>query len=156
MFCSTCAAPLAAGNSYCNRCGTNLNKDRTPDQEKSITGALLTAVVLLGVLGLGLVIGGSIALKLGAELQEPAVVLYMILSFAVVGTVEMLLMRQLSRVLNKARDPKQLEAPAQPLFQPALVAASDARVAQLRTGPDGITSVTENTTRTLGRSFRES
>jgi predicted nucleic acid-binding Zn ribbon protein len=156
MFCSTCAAPLAAGNSYCNRCGTNLNKDRTPAQEKSITGALITAVVLIGVLGLGLIIGGSIALKLGAELQEPAVVLYMILGFAVVGSTEVMLMRQLSRVLNKGRDHKQLEAPPQPLFQPASVAANDVRVAQLRTTPEGIASVTENTTRTLGRSFRES
>jgi len=156
MFCSTCAAPLAAGNSFCNRCGTNLNKDRTPAQEKSITDALITAVVLMGVFGLGLVIGGSIALKLGAGLQEAAVVLYMILSFACVGLVELLLMRQLSRVLEKTRSPKQMEGPPQPLFQPSLMAASDARVAQLRTAPEGIASVTENTTRTLGRSFRES
>lgn len=156
MFCSTCAAPLATGNSYCNRCGTNLNKDRTPAQEKSITGALITAVVLIGVLGLGLIIGGSIALKLGALLPDPAVVLYMIFGFVVVGGVEVMLMRQLSRVLNKGRDHRQLEAPPQPLFQPASVAANDARVAQLRTAPEGIASVTENTTRTLGRSFRES
>src|SRR6267142_1571642 len=53
--------------------------------------------VLVGILGLGLIIGGSIALKVAAEFNEAAVVFFMVLSFATIGCVELLLMRQLSR-----------------------------------------------------------
>lgn len=156
MYCSACAAPLAAGLSFCNRCGTNLNKDRPNDAEKSLVAALVTAVVLVGILGLGIIIGGALALKIAGEFHETAVVVFMSLSFLVVGTVEVLLMRQLSRVLEYGRQLKQLAQPSQPLFQPAMVPASEARVAHLRSMPEPVTSVTENTTRTLEHSFRES
>lgn len=155
MYCSTCAAPLAAGISFCNRCGINLNKERPVEAEKSLAGALITAVVLIGIVGLTAVIGGSLALKIGGEFHEGAVVLFMCLSFLVVGTVEVLLMRQLSRVLGQGRGQKVLEQPAQPLFQPAMMPASEARLAHLRSMPEPVTSVTENTTRTLEHSFRQ-
>jgi len=156
MYCSTCGTPLNAGLSFCNRCGTNLNKEPAGAFEKSLAGGLITGVVLVGILGLGLIIGGSIALKVAAEFNEAAVVFFMVLSFATIGCVELLLMRQLSRVLGKGREQMQLEQPAQPLFQPALVPANEARLAHLRTVPEPVTSVTENTTRTLEHSFRES
>ena len=50
---------------------------------------------------------------------------------------------------------KRLQEPAQPLFQPALVPASEARLPHLRNVGEPITSVTENTTRTLEHSFRQ-
>jgi hypothetical protein len=119
-----------------------------------MAGGLITGVVLVAVLGLGIMCGGAIALKKGAELQEPAVVFFMILSFAMVGFVELFLVRQLSR-LRGGRDQQRLAEPAQPLFQPALVPASEVRAAHLRTLPEPI-SVTENTTRTLEHSFGQS
>ena len=154
MYCSTCGTPVAAELSFCNRCGTNLNKDRGASPENSMAGGLITGVVLVAVLGLGIMCGGAIALKKGAELQEPAVVFFMILSFAMVGFVELFLVRQLSR-LRGGRDQQRLAEPAQPLFQPALVPASEVRAAHLRTLPEPI-SVTENTTRTLEHSFGQS
>jgi hypothetical protein len=156
MYCSTCAAPLAPGISFCNRCGINLNKDRPVDVGKSLAGGLITAVVLIGIIGLAAVIGGSLALKIGGEFHEAAVVLFMCLSFLVVGTVEVLLLRQLSRVLGQGREHKVLEQPSQPLFQPAMMPPSEARLAALRSVPEPVTSVTENTTRTLEHSFRQS
>jgi hypothetical protein len=132
----------------------NLNKDRTADQQKCVANSMITAIVVIGVLGLSLMVGGAIALKIGADLKEPAVVFYMFLSFAVIGSVEFLLMRQLSRVVGGSRTAKEL-APAQPLFQPALVPASEARAAHLRSGSDTIGSVTEGTTRTLEPSFKQ-
>jgi predicted nucleic acid-binding Zn ribbon protein len=156
MYCSACGSPLAAGLSFCNRCGTSLNKDRPPEVEKSLAGILVTAVVLVAIFGLAAAIGGSLALKIAGEFHEAAVVLFMCLSFLVVGTVEILLVRQLSRTLEHGREPKQLHQPTQPLFQPALVPASEARGAHLRSMPEPVTSVTENTTRTLANSFRQS
>jgi len=155
MFCSACGTPLTAGLSYCNRCGMNLNKDRSSDSEKSLAGILVTAVVLVGILGLGAIIGGSIALKVAAEFHDAAVVLFMCMSFLVVGTVEVMLVRQLSRVLDQGRQQKKLDQSTQPLFQPALMAPSEARVSHLRSMPEPVTSVTENTTRTLEHSFRQ-
>jgi len=156
MYCSACGTPLAPGLSFCNRCGLSLNKDRSADHEKTLAGGLITAVVLIAVLGLGIVIGGSLALKIAGEFHEPVVILFMILSFAIVGSVEILLMRQLSRLLEKGKQQKLLEQQAQPLFQPAMMPASEARVAHLRSMPEPVTSVTENTTRTLEHSFRQS
>ena len=156
MYCSACGTPVAAGLSFCNRCGMSLNKDRSSEQEKSLAGALLTAVVLIGIFGLGIVVGGSLTLKIAGQFQESAVVLFMILSFSVVGAVEISLLRQLSKLLEKARDQKQLDQPSQPLFQPALVPPSEARAAHLRSMPEPVTSVTENTTRTLEHSFKQS
>jgi hypothetical protein len=124
-----------------------------------MVGYLISAVVLVAIFGLGIMCGGAIALKKGAELQEPAVVFFMVLAFAVVGFVELFLVRQLSRVLDSSRKQEgldQLTQQQQPLFQPALVPASEIRAAQLRTVPEPVMSVTENTTRTLEHSFRPS
>jgi predicted nucleic acid-binding Zn ribbon protein len=155
MYCSTCGTPVAAELSFCKRCGTSLNKDRGASQENSMAGSLITGVVLVAVLGLGIMCGGAIALKKGAELNEPTVVFFMMLSFAIVGFVELFLVRQLSRLLG-GHDQKRMAEPAQPLFQPAMVPASEVRAAHLRTLPEPIPSVTENTTRTLEHSFGQS
>lgn len=156
MYCSTCGIPVAAELSFCKRCGTSLNKERGASEEKSLAGGLITGVVLVAVLGLGIMCGGAIALKKGAELQEPAVVFFMILSFAIVGFVELFLVRQLTRLVGGGRDQKRMSESVQPLFQPALVPASEVRAAHLRTLPEPISSVTENTTRTLEHSFGQS
>jgi len=119
-------------------------------------GALTTAMVLVAIAGIGLTIGGSIALKAAAHIRDAAVVLFMLLNFGIIGSVELLLSRQLTRVLSRGREQRQLEEPSQPLFQPAMIAPSEARLAHLRTLPEPGTSVTENTTRTLEHSFRQS
>ena len=153
MYCSTCGTPLSAELSFCNRCGTSLKKERPVDNEKSIVAALTTAMILIGIAGLGLIIGGSIALKVAAQLAEPGVVMFMLLSFTIIGGVEFMLSRQLSRVLGKGREQERLEQTAQPLFQPAMMPASEARAGHLRSLPEPIPSVTENTTRTLENSL---
>lgn len=158
MYCANCGTPVAAGLSFCNRCGTNLKKESAGSRDDATVNSLVSAVVLVGIFGLGIMCGGAIALKKGAELREPAVVFFMILSFAIVGFVELFLVRQLSRVLDSNRKQESLDqlTQQQPLFQPALVPASEIRAAQLRTVPEPVTSVTENTTRTLEHSFRPS
>ena|SRR5215813_6662958 len=155
MYCSTCGTPISAELSFCNRCGTSLRKER-PRDERAFVGALTTAMVLVAIAGIGLTIGGSIALKAAAHIRDAAVVLFMLLNFGIIGSVELLLSRQLTRVLSRGREQRQLEEPSQPLFQPAMIAPSEARLAHLRTLPEPGTSVTENTTRTLEHSFRQS
>ena len=155
MYCSTCGTPLAPDLSFCNRCGTQLRKERPADQERSLVSYLVTGVVLVAIFGLSLIIGGAIALRTAGQFHENVVAFFMAMSFLIVGSVEFMLMRQLSRVLGKDRERKQLEQSQQPLFQPALVPANELRMAHLRAAGEPTTSVTENTTRTLQSSFHE-
>ena len=155
MYCSNCGTPVASELSFCNRCGTVLNKDRTGIRESGLAGSLITGVVLVAILGLGIMCGGAIALKKGGEFSGDLVALFMIFSFALVGFVELFLVRQLSRVLASGNKQELMGQP-KPLFQPAVVPASEVRAAHMRTLSEPIPSVTENTTRTLEQSFRPS
>jgi len=155
MYCATCGSPVTSGLSFCNRCGTGLKKERSGSKENELGGGLIAGVVLVAILGLGIMFGGAIALKKGGEFSEGAVVFFMMMTFAIIGFVELFLVRQLSRVLGTGVR-RETEQHQQPLFQPAVVPASEVRAAHLRTLPEGVPSVTENTTRTLENSFRQS
>ena len=156
MYCASCGTPVASGLSFCNRCGTSINKEGSRTKESELGGGLIAAVVMVALLGLGIMFGGAIALKKGGEFSEGAVVFFMIMTFVIIGFVELFLVRQLSRVLGTGAKRASQEIIGQPLFQPAVVPASEVRAAHLRTLPEPIPSVTENTTRTLENSFRQS
>ena len=146
MYCSTCAAPLAPGLSYCNRCGASL-KERE-DSKSAAVSAYLTTIFLLGLGGLGLMLGGAIALKNGAQFQEDLIGVFMFMAFLLIGIVEIFLCRQLSRVISdKEKWPSTLPS------QPATTA--ELRGPQPRALSDSVPSVTENTTRTLDYSRNE-
>lgn len=148
MYCATCGTPLAPGLSYCNRCGASL-KERieTPANTKSIA-AFLTAITLIGLIGMGIMLGGMVTLSTDAHLSEPIVGFYMLFTFLIVAITEILLVRQLSR-LTGSREQKVLEIPPPPVMPGEL------RPAQPRTLAEPMPSVTENTTRTLGYSTQE-
>jgi hypothetical protein len=140
MYCSGCGSPIAPGLSFCNRCGTSL-KERGESNTGPIT-AFLTAITLIGVIGLGIMLGGAVALKFGAQASDDIVALFMVMTFLIVGVVEFLLCKQLSR-LTSAEKRQSLASPQQAAMPGEL------RGPQPRTLPEPIPSVTENTTRTL-------
>lgn len=140
MYCVACGTPLAPGLSYCNRCGTSL-KERSDAKSGAIV-AFLIAITLIGVSGLGIMLGGAMALKQEANLSQELVGVFMLFSFLIVCTTEILLVRQLSR-LTGSNEQKRVDAP------PHFVAPPELRPAQPRTLAEPIPSVTENTTRTL-------
>lgn len=140
MYCATCGAPLAPGLSYCNRCGANL-KERTESHTGSIA-AFLTAITLVGLIGMGIMLGGMVILSTEAQLGEPLVGFYMLFVFLIVAVVEILLIRQLSR-FTSSNERKVIDVPQQPIMP------NDLRPAQPRTLAEPMQSVTENTTRTL-------
>ncbi|MDQ2977559.1 MAG: hypothetical protein M3R69_19380 [Acidobacteriota bacterium] len=154
MYCSTCAAPLAPGLSYCNRCGASLKEptaSRTASNTVSIT-AFLIAIALIGLAGLGIVLGGALALTQDAHLGEPIVGFFMLFSFLIVAITEIMLGRQLSRLIS-TNERKAIAAPPQPVMQGELRPAQPQL--QPRTLADPVPSVTENTTRTLDYSRNE-
>lgn len=143
MYCSGCGTPLAAGLSYCNRCGMNL-KERS-ETSGNIVASYLTAISLVGVAGIGLMLGGAIALKNGAQFNEELIGVFMTMTFFIVAFIEFFLCRQLSRfsktqvIAPMSAPPAEFRAP-----QPAQRALAEP-----------ISSVTENTTRTLEYSRKD-
>ena len=146
MYCATCGTPLAPGLSYCNRCGANL-KERSETPTGSIA-AFLTAITLIGLIGLGILVGGTLTLSKEAHLGEPIVGFFMLFTFLIVAILEILLVRQLSR-LTSPSERKVIDIP------PQTVMPSELRPAQPRTLAEPMQSVTENTTRTLDYSRNE-
>ncbi len=147
MYCSACGTPLAAGLSFCNRCGMSL-KERS-EVTPSVVGSYLTSITLIGIGGLGLMLGGAIALKNGAQFNEEIIGVFMTMTFFIVALVEFFLCRQLSRITRLAEKAQSLPTP------PAPVPQMDFRAPQPRALVEPLPSVTESTTRTLEYSRNE-
>ena len=145
MYCAACGTPVAPGLSYCNRCGAS-QKERSDAKAKAIP-AFLTAITLIGVIGLGIMLGGALKLKQDANVGEDIVGIFMLFTFLIVAITEILLVRQLSR-LTSSPEQKTFEAP--PAYVP-----NELRPAQPRSLAEPVQSVTENTTRTLEYSRNE-
>lgn len=147
MYCSACGTPMAPGLSYCNRCGMSL-KERT-ETSSGVVAPYLTAIAIIAVAGLSLMLGGAIALKNGAQLPEDIIGIFMLMTFALVSVVELFLCRQLSRLTRPSEKTQSLAPPVAP-------AQMDFRAPQQRALAEPLPSVTENTTRTLEYSRKES
>lgn len=151
MFCSTCGIAITPGLSFCNRCGASL-KERTESVTR--TGAItafLTAITLIAIVGLGIMLGGALALKREAALGEDVVGMFMFFTFFIVSLIEFFLVRQLSK-LTGTTEIKRVSSP------PAATMPNElrtAQAAQARGLPEAMPSVTENTTRTLEYSRNE-
>lgn len=146
MYCAACGTPIAPGLSYCNRCGSSL-KERTDARTGAIT-AFLTAITLIGIAGLGIMLGGAIALRKEANVDQAVMGLFMFFTFFIVCLTEFLLVRQLSK-LTSSNELKMINSPQYPVMQ------SELRPAQPRSLSEPVSSVTENTTRTLEYSHNE-
>ena len=147
MYCPACATPIAPGLSFCNRCGMSL-KERSETKTGAIV-AFLAAITVIGVLGLGVTFGGVLTLTKEAHLGEDIIGLFMLLGLAIVGIVEFLLIRQLSKLLS-ATERRSKETHS------ASVMPHELGPGHPRALPEPIPSVTENTTRTLEYSRKDS
>jgi len=145
MYCANCGTQLVKDLSYCNRCGFNV-RERTRSNTGSIT-AFLTAITILGIVGLGIMIGGPLVLRREAGLSQELIGVFMLFSFLIVSVTEFMLVRNLSRLSA----PK--EAQNLPLMQPPV--HQDLRLPQTTNIGEPVPSVTENTTRTLEYARRE-
>ena len=142
MYCAACGTPLAPGLSYCNRCGMSL-KEPTAPKANAISAYLISAITVLGIAGLGLMLGGAMALRVGGQFPEDIVGIYMLLTFSLVALIEFFLCRQLSR-LTRASEKRETAAPLLQAGTP-----NEIRGQQPRALGEPVPSVTENTTRTL-------
>ena len=143
MYCANCGTPLTQGLSYCNRCGVNL-RERTESKTAAI-GAFLTAITVLGVIGLGIMLGGSLVLRSEVGLSQELIGVFMLFTFLIVGVTEFMLARNLSKLTGSTESLKHLLQPM----------THDLRLPQAAPLGEPVPSVTENTTRTLEYARRE-
>jgi len=146
MYCVNCGTPLTQGLSYCNRCGTNL-KERAETNTGAI-GAFLTAITLIGVGGLALMFAGALVLRRGANLSQELIGFFMLFAFLIVGMVETMLVRNLSKLMGDKEKKNYFPAPQ--------TISHDLRLPQGTPFGEPVSSVTENTTRTLEYARRDS
>jgi hypothetical protein len=146
MYCVNCGSPLAQGLSYCNRCGSSLKERPEPTNTAAIS-AFLTAITLLGVIGLGIMLGGSVVLRTEAGFRYELIGFFMLFTFLIIGMTEFMLIRNLSKLVG-SQEKKEHFVPPQPITH-ELPAARPGSLGE------PVTSVTENTTRTLEYSRRE-
>jgi hypothetical protein len=142
MYCSGCGSPIAQGLSFCNRCGTGLRErtERGKSKPAEAVPALVTAMVVVALAAMGLMLGGSIALK-GSGFGEQPIVLFMFLIFFTAAITEIFLYRQLGRLAPAPGQPLALQTPA--------AMPTEFRAPQPLSLAEPVPSVTENTTRTL-------
>ena len=146
MYCANCGTPRTQGLSYCNRCGADLRERVESSNTKAIT-AFLSAITLLGVGGLGVMLAGAIMLRRGAGLSQELIGVFMLFTFLIVSMTELMLVRNLSKLSSLTE--RQNYFPAPPPMQ------HDFRLPQGTPLGEPVSSVTENTTRTLEYARRE-
>ena len=145
MYCAHCGTPLTQGLSYCNRCGANL-KER-PEVSTGAIGAFLTSITLIAIAGLGIMFGGALVLRRGANIAQELIGFFMLFTFLTVIFSEFMLFRNLSKLTGEKE--KKNYFPAAPPVQ------QDLRLPAGTMLGEPVSSVTENTTRTLEYIRRE-
>ena len=148
MFCPSCGTESTIELNYCNRCGANLTSPQVSTTELAPIN-LTKPIAIIGAVVLFLTLGGfagvlSTAIDInttsgGKDLSFAIVVFGMI----TILTIDILLIRQLSKLISAALSPNRLPARKQPVHPQNQVPYSRPATARLDPAP----SVTENTTR---------
>ena len=146
MYCSNCGTPVTTGISFCNRCGTGL-RERTESKNTGAITAFLTAITVIGIVGLGIMLGGSLVLRKEAGLPVELVGFFMMFTFVIVALIEFMLVRNLSKLTSSSERTHYLP----PASQPPL----ELRPPGTTNFGEPIGSVTDNTTRTLEYARRD-
>lgn len=145
MYCTNCGATLAQEVSYCNRCGKNLREKS--DNKAAMVTAFVTAMTTVGMAGLGIMLFGMLILRRKANLDQNLIGFFMLFSFLIIGMVEVMLFRSLSKLTSSTDTKKQVSFPQN--------TQQDLRLPPGMPLGEPVSSVTENTTRTLEYARRE-
>jgi hypothetical protein len=138
MYCTNCGTGLGPGLSYCNRCGFNL-REKTESNTGAIS-AFLTAITVLGTVGLAIMLFGAIVLRRKANLDQELIGVFMMFTFLLISFTEFMLLRSLSKFMESK------ESKIRSLPPPV---TNDLRLPRASSLGEPVPSVTENTTHTL-------
>ncbi len=138
MYCANCGTALGPGLSYCNRCGFNL-REKT-ESSTGVISAFLTAITVLGTVGLAIMLFGAIVLRRKANLDPQLIGVFMMFTFLIISVTEFMLLRTLSKLTGtKESKTRSLPPPV----------TNDLRLPRASNLGEPVPSVTENTTHTL-------
>ena len=143
MYCSTCGVAVAPGLSYCNYCGAALGGEKSPGVSKSAVvkpELLVSSMVVVFVFGLAAITVFMGVMKTALNLDIGQILAFTMLSFLIMLLIEGVFVYLL---LSRRRDANE---PARLLQERATNELDAARVRAL---PEPLSSVTEQTTRTL-------
>lgn len=146
MYCVNCGSPVTPSLSYCNRCGNSL-REKTESSKTGPISAFLTAITLIAICGLGVMLGGSIVLKSGVGMPVDFIAFFMLFTFLTVALTEVMLIRSLSKLSSSNATKNRFTPEQQPPLELNSPAAS--------TFTEPVSSVTDNTTRTLEYARRD-
>ena len=153
MYCSSCGAAVVPGLSYCNHCGSRLNggqADVAARQSEALPESLIWAIVSVFVVGMGTTIGLMAMLKQLLDLNNGIIIAFGLLCFTLMIAVEsvfiyLLLRRRKAGAKEAGGDER-----------PAARATKELDAArEVRTLPEPVPSVTEQTTRTFEPAYSE-
>ena len=146
MYCSSCGVSVAQDLSYCNHCGAKLNGEKadsliktTELRAESLIIAAMVGLFVFGLLAIAVLMG---VMKAVLDLNAGQILGFATLSFLIMLLIEGVFIWRLSHhkrgaeetvgtALSKEKTTKELDA------------------ARARVLPEGMASVTEQTTRTL-------
>lgn len=138
MYCANCGTALGPGLSYCNRCGFNLREKS--ESNTGVISAFLTAITVLGTVGLAIMLFGAIVLRRKANLDPQLIGVFMMFTFLIISVTEFMLLRTLSKLTGtKESKTRSLPPPV----------TNDLRLPRASNLGEPVPSVTENTTHTL-------
>lgn len=154
MYCQFCGAE-STGLNYCKRCGANLTAPQPAPVVQfapiSLTKPILIIGTLVGLITLGGfagIVSGTIEMvERGAGGVSPALPIF---GLPCILVIDILLIRQLSKLISAALAPNQFQAP-----QPLAPMQTDPRYMPPTTTAriEGTASVTEHTTRFLEENY---
>lgn len=144
MYCSSCGADATPGLSFCNRCGNQLNRARTDGKPAELfPESLVWALVSVSVGGIGVLIGLMAVMKKELNFDSEQIVLFSLLSFAMLLGTEFVFIWLLIRRSRVRNDTKETPAPNQ-LPELTIRALETGRIPAAP-----VSSITEHTTHTL-------
>ena len=141
MYCSSCGTESTTGLSYCNRCGASLSITKSQGKNKwsdSPANSLMDSTFWVTVFGLGVIVGGVLAMK-ALEFKEVFIIAYMILSTVAFLGIYGMHVWQFIRLTSETKKSRAMNAPDTKELGPVYGRALSA----------SLPSVTEHTTRTL-------
>jgi predicted amidophosphoribosyltransferase len=153
MYCSSCAAAVTPGLSYCNRCGAELiaKKPTASSKGAQLIESLVWAIVGVSVGGLALLIGLMAVMKHELQFENHIILLVLLFSFVLLLSAETVLIWVLLRSKGWINEREKATTDLTE-FKKAATKELDEPRERLLTEPAG--SVTEQTTRTLEPVYR--
>jgi len=144
MYCSTCGSSINDSLKYCKNCGVKLvNDGEKQDAHGAMLDDLLTTLCFVAIFGFAFLVG-LVAILLDKVIAHQIVVLIVIGYLSTLFGICYMLLSQVPKLVDAKLNKKSERGEA---IQPAQLYAKN--TAQLAEPRESVTSVTENTTRTL-------